>query len=113
MCSSGAHLGRLARRGGRFDEPGEERESEPRGDPPKEGRAGERYPRGQVEIARRFYYGLAITGTLALTETVSWGVLYYAFGIFLVPMQEELGWSRTALTGAYSVGLLVSALTAP
>jgi len=66
-----------------------------------------------VEIARRFYYGWAITGTLALTETVSWGVLYYAFGIFLVPMQEELDWSRTALTGAYSVGLLVSALTAP
>jgi MFS family permease len=30
-----------------------------------------------------------------------------------VPMQEELGWSRTALTGAYSVGLLVSALAAP
>jgi hypothetical protein len=28
-------------------------------------------------------------------------------------MQEELGWSRTALTGAYSVGLLVSALAAP
>ena len=109
-------MGRLARRGDRFDEPGEERESEPRGDLPKEGRAGDagdRYPRGQVEIGCRFYYGWAITGTLALTETVSWGVLYYAFGIFLVPMQEELGWSRTALTGAYSVGLLVSALTAP
>jgi MFS family permease len=30
-----------------------------------------------------------------------------------VPMQEEMGWSRTALTGAYSVGLLVSALAAP
>jgi len=44
---------------------------------------------------------------------VSWGVLYYAFGVFLVPMQEELGWSRIALTGAYSVGLLVSALAAP
>ena len=28
-------------------------------------------------------------------------------------MQEEMGWSRTALTGAYSVGLLVSALAAP
>jgi MFS family permease len=40
-------------------------------------------------------------------------VLYYAFGVFLVPMQEEMGWSRTALTGAYSVGLLVSALAAP
>ena len=30
-----------------------------------------------------------------------------------MPMQEEMGWSRTALTGAYSVGLLVSALAAP
>jgi sugar phosphate permease len=28
-------------------------------------------------------------------------------------MQEELGWSRTAVTGAYSLGLLVSGLTAP
>ena len=30
-----------------------------------------------------------------------------------MPMHEELGWSRTALTGAYSLGLLVSALAAP
>jgi MFS family permease len=28
-------------------------------------------------------------------------------------MHEEMGWSRTALTGAYSLGLLVSALAAP
>lgn len=40
-------------------------------------------------------------------------MLYYAFGVFLVPMHEEMGWSRTALTGAYSLGLLVSALAAP
>ncbi len=60
-----------------------------------------------------FYYGWAIAGTLAVTETVSWGVLYYAFAVFLVPMQEELGWSRTAVTGAYSLGLLVSGLAAP
>ncbi len=60
-----------------------------------------------------FYYGWAIAGTLAVTETASWGVLYYAFAVFLVPMQEELGWSQTALTGAYSLGLLVSGLAAP
>lgn len=59
------------------------------------------------------YYGWRIAGTLAFTETVSWGILYYAFAVFLVPMQEELDWSRTALTGAYSLGLLVSALAAP
>jgi MFS family permease len=28
-------------------------------------------------------------------------------------MQQELGWSRTAVTGAYSLGLLVSGLAAP
>jgi MFS family permease len=63
--------------------------------------------------ARLPYYGWVITGTLAVTETVSWGVLYYAFSVFLVPMQEDLGWSPAALTGAYSLALLVSGLSAP
>src|SRR2546425_537683 len=31
----------------------------------------------------------------------SWGVLYYAFSVFLVPMQEELGWSRAALVAEF------------
>jgi hypothetical protein len=54
-----------------------------------------------------------IAGTLAATETVSWGVLYYAFSVFLVPMQEDLGWSPATLTGAYSLALLLSGLAAP
>ncbi|MER3403847.1 MAG: MFS transporter, partial [Chloroflexota bacterium] len=53
--------------------------------------------------ARLPYYGWVITGTLAVTETVSWGVLSYAFSVFLIPMQAELGWSMAALTGAYSL----------
>ena len=28
----------------------------------------------------------AIAGALSVTETVSWGILYYAFAVFLVPM---------------------------
>ena len=61
----------------------------------------------------RRYYGWVVAGTLAFTETVSWGVLYYAFTVFLVPMQVELGWSAATLTGAYSLALLVSGLAAP
>lgn len=61
----------------------------------------------------RLFYGWKITATLALTETVSWGILYYAFSVFLVPMQEDLGWSLTVLTGAYSLALLLSGLCAP
>lgn len=47
---------------------------------------------------------------LALTETISYGVLYYAFTVFLAPMQAELGWSRSLLTGAFSLALLLSGL---
>lgn len=62
---------------------------------------------------RQIYYGWKITGALAVTETVSWGILFYAFSVFITPMQNELGWSLAVLTGAYSLALLCSGLTAP
>ena len=52
----------------------------------------------------------AIVGALSVTETVSWGILYYAFAVFLVPMQGDLGFSAAQLTGAFSLGLFVSAV---
>lgn len=52
----------------------------------------------------------AIAGALSLTETVSYGVLYYAFAAFLVPMQQDLGYSTAQLTGAFSAAILVSAV---
>jgi predicted MFS family arabinose efflux permease len=59
------------------------------------------------------YYGWTIVWTLAITETVSWGILFYAFAVFLVPMQHDLGWSPPAITGAYSLALLVAMLLSP
>jgi MFS family permease len=53
------------------------------------------------------YYGWYITVTLALTETISWGIVYYAFSVFLSPMEADLGWSRSELTGGFSLALLV------
>jgi MFS family permease len=52
----------------------------------------------------------AIVGALSITETVSWGILYYAFAVFLLPMQQELGYTASELTGAFSLALLVSAV---
>jgi MFS family permease len=51
-----------------------------------------------------------IVGALAVTETVSWGIVYYAFAVLLIPMQQELGFSTAELTGAFSLALLVSAV---
>jgi predicted MFS family arabinose efflux permease len=50
-----------------------------------------------------------IVGALSITETVSYGILYYAFAAFLVPMQRDLGFSAAQLTGAFSLSLLVAA----
>ena len=63
-------------------------------------------------LGRRAYYGWVIAGTLSLTETVSWGIVYYAFSAFLLPMRQELGWTTSEITGAYSLALLVAGLAA-
>lgn len=48
---------------------------------------------------------------LSLGQLISWGLVYYTFPLFVVPMTEELGWSRSALFGALSSGLLVAGLS--
>jgi MFS family permease len=58
----------------------------------------------------RFYYGWTIVLTLAATETVSWGILYYGFGVLLLPIERELGWERAATSGAFSLAILISGL---
>jgi MFS family permease len=54
------------------------------------------------------YYGWVIVLTLAATETVSWGILSYGFGVLLVPIEREFGWSRAATAGAFSLAILIS-----
>lgn len=46
----------------------------------------------------------------ALTQIVGYGVLFYAFGVFIAPIAEELHTSTTAVTGALTVCIMVSAL---
>jgi MFS family permease len=60
----------------------------------------------------RLYYGWVLVITLGVTETISWGVLYYAFTVYLSPMESELGWSRGDMTGAFSVATLLSGMAA-
>jgi MFS family permease len=47
---------------------------------------------------------------LGLTETISWGTLFFAFTVFIEPMSLTLGYSKPFLAGGYSLGLLVWAL---
>lgn len=63
----------------------------------------------QTNASPKLYYGWIIAGTLAITETVSYGIVYYAFTVFITPMEADLGWTRTELTGAFSLALLIMA----
>lgn len=60
----------------------------------------------------RLYHGWRITWALAITQTVGYGVLFYAFSVFIEPMEAELGWTRGQTSGAFSLALLVSGLVA-
>jgi MFS family permease len=66
-----------------------------------------------LAIRRGIYYGWVIVVALALTETISWGILFYTFAVVMPAMEAELGWSRVAMTGAFSLALLASGVAAP
>jgi MFS family permease len=61
---------------------------------------------------KRADYGWIVVATLCVTETVSWGIVYYGFPVFLQAMERDLGASRVAITGALSLALAISALAA-
>jgi len=62
--------------------------------------------------ARRIPYGWVIVAAVSITETVTWGIIYYGFPVYLRAMEQDLGASRVAITAAFSVGLGVAALAA-
>ena len=51
-------------------------------------------------------YGIVIIATALIIQMIGWGTLN-TFGIFVNQFQHDLGWSRTIISGAASVTLLV------
>lgn len=44
---------------------------------------------------------------LSVGQILSWAAVYYAFSSFVLPMHEQLGWSKAVLMGAFTLGLAV------
>lgn len=63
-----------------------------------------------MAAGRRLYYGWVLVVALGITTVVSYGTTQYFFGVLLVPVQRETGWSRAAISGAFSLGWVVSGL---
>lgn len=49
---------------------------------------------------------------IAINQILGWGTLFVPFTLFLEPMEREFGWSRAAISGAFTLGLLLSGLAA-
>jgi MFS family permease len=49
-----------------------------------------------------------VVAVLSTVQIVSWGILYYAFAALQSSITAETGWSSVAVTGAFSLALLVS-----
>ncbi|RAO37452.1 hypothetical protein PSN13_01434 [Micromonospora saelicesensis] len=58
------------------------------------------------------HHGWRIVAALAVTSTIGYGTLYYAYAVLLTPMAATLGTSTTAVTGALTASVLAGALAA-
>lgn len=54
------------------------------------------------------YYGWSILTVLAITETLSYGMLIYAFSVFVVPLELYFGWSRATISAGVTAAQLVA-----
>lgn len=54
----------------------------------------------------------SLIGWLSLTQLISWGSVFYLFGLLLEPVELELGLSRAEASLAFSLGLLAEGLLA-
>ncbi|WP_326822229.1 MFS transporter [Streptosporangium sp. NBC_01756] len=57
--------------------------------------------------------GWRIVAALAVTQTIGYGVLYYAFSVFLTSMTRDLHASGTQIAAALTGSILIAALCAP
>ncbi|TQS45336.1 MFS transporter [Cryptosporangium phraense] len=66
-------------------------------------------PSSEDVASRRRELGWALRA-LCMTETVSYGVLYYAFPVLAGSITADTGWSVTAITADFSAALVVAGL---
>src|SRR5882757_3914632 len=60
-----------------------------------------------------FFYGWVILGCTCCAGLSRQGGAVATLSVFVAPMTNEFGWSRTAISGAVSLGGLLAAVAAP
>ncbi|WP_189143045.1 MFS transporter [Nonomuraea glycinis] len=58
-------------------------------------------------------HGWPVIAALAVTQTIGYGVLYYAFSVFLAPMARDLHATPAQIAAALTLSILIAAVCAP
>ncbi len=67
----------------------------------------------RLQRLRRVYYGWwLLAGSIAAMALGS-GVSFWAFGLYIEPLESQFGWSRSEVSGGLSLGLLTGGLSGP
>lgn len=62
---------------------------------------------------RRTFYGWWVVLASSVIIFLGTGILFYSFGVFIKPLQEQFGWSRTAISGAVAVWAVMYGFAGP
>ena len=63
--------------------------------------------------ARGVYYGWWLLAASVCAMALGSGVSFWAFGLYVEPLESEFGWSRAEVSLGFSISLLVSGLAGP
>src|SRR6185312_7805972 len=72
-------------------------------------------PRLPALLAARlpFFYGWVVLGVLCFAGFARQGPAVATLSVFVTPLTRDFGWSRTALSGAVSLGGVLAAIVSP
>lgn len=62
---------------------------------------------------RTIFYGWWLLAGSVVAMALGSGVSFWSFGLYISPLEEEFGWSRTEVSLGFSISLLISGLSGP
>lgn len=62
---------------------------------------------------RKIYYGWWLLAGSVVAMALGSGVSFWAFGLYVDPLEDDFGWSRAEVSVGFSIALLVSGLSSP
>ena len=65
------------------------------------------------QLRRRVFYGWWIVGAAIGIQGLVSALLFHSFGTYVVLLERDFGWSKTALAGAFSLARIEDGLLGP